>query len=109
MAVQLVKEKLKLGSAEQKVLCPQRIFRERLLHEAKLEMLEIPQATMNEFQRGRRGGAGIVAALGEHYLQATGPPRRARRAVNAVTDNRKIEFLLPFEACTSRLAPTCDE
>ena len=65
-----------------------------LAHERKLELLEIAQAAMDQLGRGRRGGASIVALLGEHHLQpAAGGVAGHGRAVNAAADDENVEAL----------------
>ena len=65
-----------------------------LAHERKLELLEIAQAAMDQLGRGRRGGASIVALLGEHHLQpAAGGVASNGSAMNAAADDENVEAL----------------
>ena len=67
---------------------------EGFAHQPELAGLEIAQAAMNQLGRGRRGGAGIIALLGEHDFQpAAGGVARDRGAVNTAADDENVKRL----------------
>ena len=64
---------------------------ERLGHEAKLVVLEIPQPAVDQLGRGRGSRRGKVARLGEqHRKAAAGGVARDSGAVDAAADDQQI-------------------
>ncbi len=67
---------------------------EGLAHERKLEMLEIPQAPVDQLGGSRGSRTRVVALLGEHHLEATaGRVAGDGRAVDAAADDEQVEGL----------------
>src|SRR5882672_6356530 len=68
---------------------------ERFGDEAELEVLQVPQAAVDQLGRGRRGRRGEVALLDQEHLQAAaGGVARDTRAVDAAADDQEIVVLV---------------
>ncbi len=67
---------------------------ERLGHEAKLEVLQIPQAPVDELGRGRRGARSEVVLLDEQHSEApAGGVAGYAGTVDAAADNQQVVAL----------------
>ncbi len=69
-------------------------FAQGLVHQAKLAMLQIAQAAMDQLAAGRGGGAGQVGLLAQRHPQAaSGGIDGDAGAVDAAPDDEEIDHL----------------